>query len=108
MPDVFTTAVLARGDTKVRGHFSETHCGPSRRGEQMRQRPSKFRSSAGKRLFNSIRQKQPLVPGVDSGVCPVDTAIASARHLGKIEIFKNEAVKLTYAGMIASVSNLDK
>jgi hypothetical protein len=55
-----------------------------------------------------VRQKRPLVPGSRLRVCPVDTAIASARHLGKIEIFKNEAVKLPYAGMIASVSNLDK
>ena len=34
-------------------------------------------------------------------VCPLDTAIASARHLGRIEIFKNEAVKLPCAAMIA-------
>jgi hypothetical protein len=28
--------------------------------------------------------------------------------LGRIEIFKNEAVKRPYAGMIANVSDLDK
>jgi hypothetical protein len=41
-------------------------------------------------------------------VCRLDTAIASARHLGRIEIFKNEAVKLPYAATIASVNDLDK
>jgi len=41
------------------------------------------------------------VPGIDSRLCPVDTAIASRRHLGTIEIFMTEAVKLPYAGLIA-------
>ena len=39
---------------------------------------------------------------------PLDIAIASPRHLGRIEIFKNEAVKLPCAAMIASVNDLDK
>ena len=31
---VFTAAMLAKGDTKVRGRFCERRCGPSRRGER--------------------------------------------------------------------------
>jgi hypothetical protein len=59
--DVFTAAVLARGDTKVRGHFCETHCGPSRRGEQNASAALKnFVRQPEKDFFNSIGAKRPV------------------------------------------------
>jgi len=55
--DVSTAAMLARGDTKVRGRFCERRCGFSRRGKR---NGSAVLKNSGKDFFNSIRQKRPF------------------------------------------------
>ena len=52
--DVFAAAMLARGDSGVRGRFCERRCGPPKRISGL----ETFRSSVGKDFFNGNRQKR--------------------------------------------------
>jgi hypothetical protein len=52
--DVSTTAMLARGDTKVRGRFCERRCDPSRRGERNASAVLKNFIRQPKRTFSTV------------------------------------------------------